>query len=217
MTAPPVPLLTPFTVADLASRFGPMPLHRIRFAPFPGTATEQDVIDLHDREDRLYELVDGILVEKAMGFRESSLACVLIGCLRGFVAPRQLGTVVGESGMMRLFPGLVRIPDAAFVSWDHLPNRRLPREPIPTLAPDLAVEVLSESNTAAEMDRKLHDYFRAGTRLVWFVDPEKRTVTVYTAPDRSTVLQADQTLDGGAVLPGFSLPLGQLFAELDPH
>jgi Uma2 family endonuclease len=204
-------------VADLASRFGPMPLHRIRFAPFPGTATEQDVIDLHEREGRLFELVDGILVEKAMGFRESSLACVLIRLLGNFVAGRKLGTVSGEAGMMRLFRGLVRIPDVAFISWDRLPNRQLPRAPIPNLAPDLAVEVLSESKTAAEMDRKLHDYFRAGTRLVWFVDPEKRTVTVYAAPDQSTVLHADQTLDGGAVLPGFSLPLGQVFAELDPH
>jgi Uma2 family endonuclease len=217
MAAPPVPATSTFTVADLANRFGPMPLHRIRFAPFPGTATEQDVIDLHDREGRLYELVDGILVEKAMGFRESSLACVLIHLLMSFVAPRALGTVVGEAGMMRLFPGLVRIPDVAYVSWDHFPNRQLPREPIPAVAPDLAVEVLSESNTEAEMKRKLRDYFAAGTRLVWFVDPDPRTVTAYTAPDRSTVLHETDTLDGGAVLPGFSLPLRQLFAELDPH
>jgi Uma2 family endonuclease len=118
---------------------------------------------------------------------------------------------------MRLAPGLVRIPEVSFISWDRFPNRRLPDEPIPDLAPDLAVEVLSPSNTREEMRRKLHDYFTAGSRLVWFVDPAARTVTVYTSPDQSMVLRPDQTLDGGPVLPGFSLPLSQLFAELDPQ
>jgi Uma2 family endonuclease len=105
----------------------------------------------------------------------------------------------------------------AFVSWDRLPNRQLPREPIPGIFPDLAVEVLSSSNTAQEMARKCRDYFAAGTQLVWEVDPVQRTVTVYTAPDRFTVLREQDTLDGGTVLPGFTLPLRQLFAELDPQ
>jgi Uma2 family endonuclease len=67
------------------------------------------------------------------------------------------------------------------------------------------------------MERKLRDYFAAGARLVWLVDPAARTVAVYTAPDQSTSLREDQTLDGGPVLPGFTLPLRDLFAELDPH
>ena len=83
------------------------------------------------------------------------------------------------------------------------------------LAPDLAVEVLSESNTPAEMARKRQEYFTAGVRLVWFVDPDARTEEVYTAPDQSTVVNEEGTLDGGAVLPGFTLPLRDLFPELD--
>ncbi len=208
------PTQTDWTVADLLDRFGPILLRRIRMEnPAPGQAEEQDVVHLDVHENRLYELVDGVLVEKAGGYLESYIAVRLITILQTFVDPRRLGIVTGEGGMMRLAPGLVRIPDVAFVSLDHLPGRQIPRTPIPSLAPDLAVEVLSESNTRKEMGRKLHDYFNAGTRLVWYVDPVDHTVTVYTAPDRQTLLREDQVLDGGDVLPGFTLPLRDLFAD----
>ena len=94
----------------------------------------------------------------------------------------RLGIVSGEAGTLRLMPGLVRIPDVAFVSWRHFPNRRLPRRRIPDLVPDMAVEVLSEGNTEAEMANKLQEYFIAGVPLVGYVDPEARTVQVYTSP-----------------------------------
>ncbi len=211
-------LLTPpriRTLADLLERLGGIPADRVRFHPAPGTATEADVIEVERREDRLCELVDGVLVEKAIGFRESLLAAALCGILREFVVPRNLGLVSGADGMVRLFPGLVRIPDVAFVSWDRIPDRRVPESPIPDLAPDLAVEVVSESNTAAEMARKREEYFAAGVRLVWSVDPRSRTVTVHDAPGRFTVLDETATLDGGEVLPGFVMPLRGLFAEVD--
>ncbi len=152
-----------------------------------------------------------------MGMRESCLAFTLGAFLKFFVMGQKSGTVSGADGLMRLAPGLVRIPDVAFISWDRLPGRRLPDEPIPDLAPNLAVEILSRSNTDEEMDQKLRDYFSSGVQLDWFVDPETRTVEVYTATDRSVVLNEGQTLDGGDVLPGFTLPLRQLFAELDPQ
>jgi Uma2 family endonuclease len=204
-----------YTVADLIERLGDVPLDRIWMHPAPGTATEADVIAADTHHDRLCELVEGTLVEKAMGFRESLLACALIEFLRAFVVPRNLGMVTGADGTVRLIPGLVRMPDVAFISWDRLPGRRVPREPMPDLAPDLAVEVLSESNTRREMARKRREYFEAGTRLVWEIDPERRTVAVYTSPDATTLLDASATLDGGAVLPGFSIRVADLFAELD--
>ncbi len=203
------------TLADLLERLGGIAPGRILIRPAPGTATEADVLEVGRREHRLCELVDGVLVEKAMGLRESILAGAILAWLRGFVIPRNLGVVSGADGTMRLMPGLVRIPDVAFLSWGRLPGRRLPDEPIPDLAPDLAVEVLSAGNTPGEMARKCGEYFAAGARLVWLVDPESRTVAVHTAPDRSTLLSADRALDGGAVLPGFALPLPDLFAELD--
>ena len=200
------------TVADLLDRFGPMPARRIRTDPPPGTATEQDVIDIESRESRLCELVDGVLVEKTVGYYESHLAVQLIYFLAGFVRRHRLGIVVGSDGMMRLAPGLVRIPDVSFVSWNQLPGRRVPRVPIADLAPDLAVEVISPSNTAREMERKLQDFLAAGVRLVWYVYPESQEVHVYAA-ERYDVLTIEQELSGGDVLPGFGLPLRQLFEE----
>jgi Uma2 family endonuclease len=203
------------TLADLLEHLGRIAPERVRFHPSPGTATEQDVLDVHSREGRLCELVDGTLVEKAMGWRESFLAAALITILWTFVKPRRLGLVTGADGMMRLVPGLVRIPDVAFISWQRLPGQRIPDEPIPDLVPDLAVEVLSPSNTNREMTRKREEYFGAGARLVWLVDPIARIVEVYTAVDQVAVLDEACTLDGGVVLPGFALPLRDLFAELD--
>jgi len=202
------------TMADLLEQLGDIDPQRVRMCPPPGQATEQDVIDIHDHEDRLYELVDGVLVEKDMGYVESFLAVWMGHLLQGFLEKHDLGILAGADGAVRLMPRLVRIPDLSFVSWDQLPNREVPEDPIPDLAPDLAVEVLSKGNTSKEMARKLRDYFRAGVRLVWFVDRKKRTVEVYTAPDQCVVLTEGQTLDGGDVLPGFTLPLRTLFARV---
>jgi Uma2 family endonuclease len=203
------------TLADLVAALGDVPLSRVRFHPAPGTATEADVIAVERRENRLCELIDGVLVEKPIGYRESFLALAIASFLRDHVDVRNLGLVTGADGMMRLFAGLVRIPDVAFVAWDRIPEKKVPSEPIPNLVPDLAVEVLSPSNTAAEMARKCSEYFLAGTRLLWLVDPEKRTVAVYRQADECVVLNQSETLDGEPVFLDFQLPLCALFAELD--
>lgn len=115
---------------------------------------------------------------------------------------------------MRLAPGLVRIPDVSFISSNRLPDGRVPREPIPDLAPDLAVEVISRHNTRKEMDRKLHDYFTAGVQLVWYVyHSPRREARVYVGPTEYSTVDEAGALDGGAVLPGFALALKDLFAE----
>jgi Uma2 family endonuclease len=117
--------------------------------------------------------------------------------------------------MLRLSPGLVRIPDLSFISRARLADHRRARAPILPLAPDLAIEVLSEGNTPREMARKVSEYFASGCRLVWLVDPRTRTVDVYTSVAKPIVLTEKQTLTGGDVLPGFRLPLRKLFALLD--
>lgn len=203
------------TLADLQARLGGVSLDRIRFHPPPGSATVEDVVNIHDREGRLCELVEGVLVEKVMGFNESNLACLIATILNAFVIPRNLGIVTGADGTMEILADLVRIPDVAFTSWGRLPGRVRPRDPVPQVAPDLAVEVLSRSNTAAEMRVKRADYVQAGVQLVWMVDPDARTVEVWTSPTQGVTLNSQDTLDGSNVLPGFSLPLPQLFAELD--
>jgi Uma2 family endonuclease len=203
------------SIAELAERLGGIPRSRIRRDPVPGTATERDILAIHARERRLCELIDGTLVDKPMGYEESLVAVELIRFLANFVRKRKLGLVAGEGGMLKLVPGLVRIPDVSFVAFDRLPGRKLSGQPIPHMAPNLAVEVLSKSNTKREMERKLVDYFDAGVELVWFINPKPRTVEVVSALDDRTLLKVGQTLTGGAVLPGFKLKLRDLFAVLD--
>ncbi|HKI17849.1 MAG TPA: Uma2 family endonuclease [Isosphaeraceae bacterium] len=210
------PFATDVTIADLLKRLGNIPANRVRLHPTPGTATEKDLLEVLDHENRPCELVDGTLVEKPMGYEESVIALEIGTFLNNFVLPRNLGIVSGESGTVRLFPGLVRIPDVAFASWNCFPDRKEPKTPIPHIAPDLAVEVLSRSNTKPEMERKLGEYFKAGVKLVWLVDPKTKTVRVYTAVDQFVRLNEDQTLDGGDVLPGFSVPIAKLFRRREP-
>ena len=210
------PQATDWTAADLVDRFGPIPLWRVRHEPAPGTATEQDVLDVYAREKRLCELVDGVLLEKTVGIQESFLAVLIARLIGNFLETAALGIVLGADGMAKLAPGLVRIPDVSFIAWEGFPTRRVPNQPFLTSGPDLAVEVLNPSNTAKEMSRKLTDYFGAGVRLVWYVDPVKRSVEVFTAVDRSVVSREGDTLDGGDVLPGFAVPVARLFEELAP-
>ncbi|HUY33613.1 MAG TPA: Uma2 family endonuclease [Pirellulales bacterium] len=203
------------TLADLLERLGGVPLDRIRLHPAPGTATINDVIMVQEKEGTLCELVEGVLVEKTVGYNESRLAVVLGGLLHAFVASRNLGLVTGADGTMEIMPDLVRIPDVAFTDWDRLPGGEPPTSPVPRLAPTLAVEVLSISNTPGEMEVKREDYFDAGVVLVWEIDPRTRTAVVYSSVTDVIKLAADGVLDGGTVLPGFRLPLNELFAELD--
>ena len=203
------------TLADMLRRLGNVPLDRIRFHPAPGLATERDLLEVEQVENIACELIDGVLVEKGMGYRESILATALAAMLRAFVKPRNLGIVSGPDGMLRLFPGLVRIPDVAFASWDRIPGRKIPQEPIPDLSPELVVEVLSQSNTEAEMQRKLREYFDSGVRLVWLIDPRQRLVRVFSDGMLTATLTAGDALTADDILSGFRLPLEELFSELD--
>ncbi|MGC8639640.1 MAG: Uma2 family endonuclease [Isosphaeraceae bacterium] len=204
------------TLQDVVDRLGGISLSRILARPAPGTATEADLLAVNARKLHLCELVDGVLVEKAMGLRESLLAGVLIGLLRAFVVPRNLGLVTAPDGSIKIFAGLIRLPDVAFISWSRIPGGRVPSEPVPQLAPELAIEVLSEGNTKAEMRRIRGEYFEAGVDFVWEVDPRKRVIHVYRkGQDKPATFNQSQTIECGATLAGFRLILADLFAELD--
>jgi Uma2 family endonuclease len=204
-----------FTLADLVERFGPMPAWRIVTSPAPGTATEVDALQTIESDTIPCELVDGVLIRKDMGLYESRLAIALAVFLDLYLDQHNLGFVTGEQGFIRLMPGLIRGPDVAFFSWAQLPDRRIPRAPVPDLAPDLAVEVLSRGNTRQEMDRKLQDYFAAGVRRVWYLDPPTQTVRDFTSADRFATIGPDGTLDGGDVLPGFTQTVRDWFARAE--
>jgi Uma2 family endonuclease len=188
------------TVADLLNQLG-VPAERVLLRPTPGEATEGDLL----RQTRRCELIDGVLVEKAMGFFESRLAVILAYFIETYLETNPIGACFGEAAPTRLEPGQIRMPDVFFIRWDRLEQGTLPQGQILDYAPDFAVEVLSPSNTRKEMARKRADYFNAGCQLVWEVHPEKRCVEVFTSADQSTWVEEAGMLTGDPVLPGFRL------------
>ncbi len=209
-------LMTAADVPGLLCALGDIPPERLILDPLPGTATEADVVRLVDGDNKvLCELVDGTLVEKTVGFVEAYLATTIATRLGEFVHSHNLGIVVGADAMLQMTGGNVRLPDVTFVAWSDLPGGKVPREAVGKFPATLAVEVLSPSNSKAEMRRKRQEYFASGTQLVWEFDLKLRLVSVFTAPDAVRTLGANEVLDGGNVLPGFALHLATLFAALD--
>ena len=202
------------TVADLIHRLGDIPPERILWNPIPGTATEEDALRLIESGDRLVELIDGILVEKAMGRPESFLAGWLITCLNNFVIPRRLGMVGGPDTIVRVMPTQIRLPDVSYFPKKMLLHGEVHAK-IGKVPPPLACEILSDSNRPKEIARKIKEFFAGGTKLFWVIDPRTETVEVYTKPTKSKVLTTTDTLEGGTVLPGFKLPISDLFGFFD--
>ncbi len=201
----------PATVADLLERFKHVPPSRILLNPRPGTATEQDVIAAVEGKRCLCELVDGVLVEKPMSYYESRLSAVLIYFLEAFLEEHDLGIVLAPDAMVQMRPGRVRLPDVSFFSWDQFPDRLLPRGQILVRTPDLAVEVLSPSNTLGEMEQTRGEYFAGRARLGWQVYPDSRQVRIYTSLDQFEEIGEGAALTGGVVLPGFTLSVRRWF------
>jgi Uma2 family endonuclease len=168
--------------------------------------------------DMLYEVVDGEIREKCVGVQESEIATLLSGFLFTFLLHGKLGRVLTEV-MFRidLAKDLQRRPDVAFVSHSKWPaNRRAPNVSVWDLVPDLAIEVVSPTNSAADVQRKIHEYFEAGVSGVWVIYPSQKNIYVYTSPTQIQVLQLGDLLSGGDLIPGFSLPLSALFED-DPE
>ncbi len=173
--------------------------------------TAEDLFNMPDDGYR-YELVDGLLIRMSRtGFRHLQVVGALIHLLRAFVVEHNLGVVGGEGGFIfRRKPDRVFAPDVVFVRADRLPPEDQ-REGFFELIPDLAAEVLSPSDTALAVNRKVLIYLKAGVCLVWVVDPRQWLVRVWT-PDRAVrVLTEGNELDGGDVLPGFRPHVAELF------
>lgn len=202
------------TFAEALAALGNIPPERVRLDPQPGTATKRDLLKFHDGGEGLFELVDGTLVEKPMGRPESILAAELVRLLGNYVTEHSLGFCTTTDDLIEVLPNLVLGPDASFTTWLRTPDGTVDfHNQISKIVPDLTVEVLSPSNTRAEMTRKLGEYFRGGVRLVWIIDPRKRTAEIYVSPTEKTTIAESGVLDGGDVLPGFRLPLAKLFLQ----
>ncbi len=203
------------TLADVLDDLGGIPPERVILDPPPGQASEADVHRLEGALDkRICELIDGTLVEKAVGTSESSFSMSLAIDLGYYVKKHKLGTIIGEQGMFRTKAKNIRIPDLSFYSWATLPE--MPTDAIWNIAPDLAVEVLSPSNTRREMEGKRIEYFASGVKLVWEVFPDERCVRAYTTVDQFATITSAELLQGGDIVPGFAVPVADLFAFPKP-
>jgi len=203
-----------WTVRELEAHLG-VPPERIRLHPPPGEATEQDVLDLEAQRHILCELIDGILVDKGMGWYESTIAQILGGMLQEHLRRTRSGLGLGADAAIKLEDGQVRMPDLCFVSRERVARAQPRRGAVPALVPNLAVEVVSESNTDHEMQRKIRDYFSAGVECVWLIDRQTRSARTYSAADRCETITSDGRLDAGPVLPGFVVSLAELFQRAD--
>jgi len=155
------------------------------------------------------ELIEGSVVEmpKPTG-QHGEITGNIFGFIWNYAREHKLGRVTAAETGFILGANTVRGLDVAFISAKRSPDP-LPAELV-TIAPDLAVEVISPGNTASDINRKIHELFAAETSLIWIVYPETRTVDVHQSGSATTLTESG-TLDGGTVLPGFTLPVSQIF------
>jgi Uma2 family endonuclease len=178
---------------------------------FPPPGLDSDAL-------KFYEVVDGEIVENPpMGAKQSVLAAFLQELMAPFARPNGLGRVVTETlFLIDRARNLKRRPDLAFVSAQRWPlRRRVPETEAWDVVPDLAAEVISESNSANSVLIKIEEYFQASVRAVWVIFPAVNKIYVYDSPTRVRILQVGDVLEGGDLLPGFQVALSTLFEEGD--
>lgn len=181
-------------------RWGPMTLEELLALPYEGVKLEW--------------VAEEAIMTPA-GMEQEDLGAELIHRLKLVVNRDKLGRVYGSSTGYLLTPEKLRSPDVSFVRRERLPGGRSPRS-FGTFAPDLAVAILAPEWRLKDLGEKLLEYFEAGVRLVWVLDPTVRTVTVYRSLTQTRTLYEGDILDGEDVVPGFTCRVGDLFATLDP-
>jgi len=167
-------------------------------------------VERPENQDRIFELIDGEIVEKMPSFKPSRIAMLIVFFFNLYLREHPLGYVTGEAGGYIMPAGNVVNPDVGYISKERLPEEPEREAPIP---PDLAVEVKSPTDRKRAMRNKAERYLQAGTKIVWLVFPEERLVEVYTVDDDVQTVGIDGTLDGGDMLPGFSLPVREIFGQ----
>jgi Uma2 family endonuclease len=177
----------------------------------------QEIASRPENAEKSLELIEGVIVEMS---RPSWLHGVVTGeiylYMRLFVKEHALGYVSVEAGYILLTSSegkaTVVGPDVAFVRLERAPNG-LPKSGFAPFPPDLAVEIISPNDTVYEINEKIALYLRAGTRLVWVVDPSSSRVTVHQPNQVPVIYDTTGILDGGDVLPGFQLPVRDIFPK----
>ena len=177
--------------------------------------TDEAFMALPDTGDR-YEIVNGELVNTGnSGMAHGDFCAFLAGNLAIYVRAKKLGSVCDSSTAFKVKLGNKRSPDICFVAKERLKGlKKLPKGFFDG-APDLAIEVISPSNTFEEIHGKLVEYFESGCRLAWVINPDEESVLVYRKPQPEKLLKMTDSLDGEEIVPGFSLAIAELFTELE--
>lgn len=162
------------------------------------------------------ELVRGevVTVMSSPGFNHGIVQVNIATLLKVFTKQHRLGRVTTESGVRTEYdPDSVRGPDVGYWSYERVPPDQTPK-PYPKVAADLCVEVRSPSNTQRKLTLKAREYLASGVRMVWIVDTEERTVTIYRQPDEGRVIAEDASISGEEVVPGFSCRVSEFFEDV---
>ncbi|MDP1798797.1 MAG: Uma2 family endonuclease [Planctomycetaceae bacterium] len=180
-------------------------------------STAVPYIVVPDDDSTLFEFVDGVRVEK----EPVAAYCVALvfefaALLRDFVKPRRLGLVSTEMlFVLSAEKKLNRRPDVSFVSMERIQGQLPENENAWNVIPDLAVEVVSPTNAADEIEKKVTEYLDAGVRQVWVLYPESRRLYMHRSRKEVAVVGADDLLQGGDLFPGLEFRLGEIFAAVD--
>jgi Uma2 family endonuclease len=179
----------------------------------PAILTGDDLLELSSGMGERYELIDGELITMAAaGFQHGVIGLTIGTLLRIFVSQHKLGRVcAAETGFYtRGNKKTVRAADVAFISYIKLTADSSPTGYL-SIAPELVVEVVSPNDKASEIEQKTKEWLDFGVDLVWVVYPESERVHVHSKSRTFHVLEGNETLDGGDVLPGFETPISTFF------
>ena len=173
------------------------------------SATLQDLLNT-PKDGKKYELVDGEIVVSPAGMRHSAVISNINALIWNFLQENPIGTVYSSDVGIAFPNGNVRSPDVTYVSRAKLPGGESP-ETLGEVIPDLAVEVLSPSDSLKELGRKIGEFLENGVPIVWLVDPARQTVTVYRSLTETQQFTSEDMITAEPVLPGFSVPIRRFF------
>jgi Uma2 family endonuclease len=177
--------------------------------------TDEEFMALSEIEGH-YELINGEVVNMGnSGMEHGNITAYLCGLIELHARQKKLGVTCDSSTAFSLKSGNKRSPDVSFIAKERLEGiKKLPKGYFQG-SPDLAIEVVSPNNTFDELHQKIVEYFDNGCRLVWVINPDEKSVLVYHQPEPDKLLNVTDNLDGEDILPDFSLPVSDLFIELD--
>ena len=176
------------------------------------TWTEEELMAL-PKNGHKHELINGEIIMSPTGFRHEDIAAAVLTAMRLHVRQHELGSVCGSSLGCWMASGNLLSPDVSFIHKARIPRGKDAAKRYFQGAPDIVVEILSPWDRTIRTHDKMVEYFDSGARLAWVINPEEKSVLVYRGSEADRLLRVTDTLEGEDVLPGFRLPLAELFAE----